>query len=86
MSRKELYKKVKELNAADAIMKRFGDNFTRISNAKLEDFLKNFGKKKAAPKNKKNVEDKVVIVKLLSILQAKKVLTAKEAEEVASLL
>lgn len=92
MTRKELYAKVKELGAADAINKKFGDNFTRVSNAALEDFLKGFGKKpvKTAPKkeNKEEVKGscKEAIIKLLSTLQAKRVLTAKEAEEVAALV
>lgn len=100
MSRKELYAKVKELGAADAIKTKFGDNYTRVSNANLEDFLKGFGKKvtkkatkkKAAPKKEKKAKKratgscKEAMVKLLSTLQARRALTAKEAEEVAALL
>lgn len=91
MTRKELYAKVKELGAADAINKKFGDNFTRVSNAALEDFLKGFGKKpvETAPK-KENKEVKgsckEAVIKLLSTLQARRVITAKEAEEVAALV
>lgn len=92
MSRKELYNKVKELGAADAIKAKFGDNFTRVSNADLEDFLRGFGKKttpakkvtKATTKETKGTSS--AVVKLLSILQTKKVITAKEAEEVAEVL
>lgn len=93
MLRKELYAKVKELGAADAIKTKFGDNYTRVSNVNLEIFLAGFGKKpvmkEATPKkNKKRATSscKEAIVKLLSILQAKRALTAKEAEEVAALL
>ena len=93
MSRKELYDKVKELGAADAIKTKFGDNYTRVSNADLEDFLRGFGKKttkkEAAPKKEKKEATgscKEAMVKLLSTLQAKRALTAKEAEEVAALL
>ena len=93
MLRKELYAKVKELGAADAIKTKFGDNYTRVSNADLEDFLRGFGKKttkkEAAPKKKKKEATgscKEAMVKLLSTLQAKRALTAKEAEEVAALL
>lgn len=93
MLRKELYAKVKELGVADVIKTRLGDNYTRVSNADLEAFLKGFGKKtiekEVAPK-KENKEAtgscKEAIVKLLSTLQAKRALTAKEAEEVAALL
>lgn len=103
MTRKELYSKVKELNAADAIKDTFGDNFTRVSSANLEDFLKGFKKKptsvkkkseksKSSGKSNHTTSMKEVkgtgsaIVKLLSILQVKKVLTAQEAEEVAEVL
>ena len=93
MSRKELYAKVKELGVADAIKTKFGDNYTRVSNADLEDFLRGFGKKttkkEAAPKKEKKEATgscKEAMVKLLSTLQAKRALTAKEAEEVAALL
>lgn len=94
MSRKELYNEVKKLGAADAIKAKFGDNYTRVSSASLEEFLKGFGKKptkkEVAPKESKEkmgtCSCKEAIVKLLSTLQAKRALTAKEAEEVAALL
>lgn len=92
MTRKELYNRVKKLGVADIIKDRFGDNFTRVSNANLEAFLRGFGKKttptkkvtKATTKETKGTSS--AIVKLLSILQTKKVITAKEAEEVAKVL
>lgn len=90
MSRKELYAKVKKLGAADAIKTKFGDNYTRVSNIDLEDFLRGFGKKttkkEAAPKKEATSSCKEAMIKLLSTLQAKRALTAKEAEEVAALL
>lgn len=93
MSRKELYAKVKELGVADIIKTRLGDNYTRVSNADLEAFLKDFSKKttkkEAAPEKEKKEATgscKEAMVKLLSTLQAKRALTAKEAEEVATLL
>ena len=93
MTRKELYIKVKDLGVADAIKAKFGDNYTRVSNADLEAFLKGFSKnttkKEAAPKKEKKEATgscKEAMVKLLSTLQAKRALTAKEAEEVAALL
>ena len=91
MNRKELYSKVKELKAQKAIMEKFGDNFTRISNADLEAFLKGFDKKSAkkvatpAPKTN-NGDVKKAFVALLSTLQANKVIKAKDADEIASLL
>lgn len=36
MSRKELYEKVKELNLQEEIKKKYGDNYTRVGNTKLE--------------------------------------------------
>ena len=93
MSRKELYAKVKELGVADIIKTRLGDNYTRVSNADLEAFLKDFSKKttkkEVAPKKEKKEATgscKEAMVKLLSTLQAKRALTAKEAEEVVALL
>lgn len=95
MTRKELYNKVKELGVADAIKAKFGDNFTRISSANLEDFLKNFKEPKEIKKKSDSTENTVkdtikeakstsnAIIKLLTILQTKRVITAKEAEEVA---
>lgn len=87
MTRKELYIKVKDLGVAGAIKAKFGDNYTRVSNADLETFLKDFSKK-TTKKEKKEATGfcKEAVVKLLSTLQAKRVLTAKEAEEVATLL
>ena len=91
MNRKELYSKVKELKAQKAIMEKFGDTFTRISNADLEAFLKDFGKKSAnkvaTPAPKANNGDvKKAFIALLSTLQANKVIKAKDADEIASLL
>lgn len=91
MNRKELYSKVKELKAEEAIKVKFGDNYTRVSNADLEAFLKGFGKKSvkkvATPAPKANNGDvKKAFVALLSTLQANKVIKAKDADEIASLL
>lgn len=36
MSRKEIFAKVKELNLQEEIEKKYGDNYTRVSNTKLE--------------------------------------------------
>lgn len=90
MTRKELYDKIKKLGAQDTIKAKFGDNFTRVSSANLESFLKDFDKPTKV--NKKVVVvsashgTEIAIIKLVSTLQAKKILTAKEANEVASLL
>lgn len=95
MTRKELYSKVKELKAEEAIKSKFGDNYTRVSNADLEAFINGFGKKEskkittkvAAPASKANNGNvKKAFVALLSTLQANKVIKAKDADEIASLL
>ena len=87
MTRKELYIRVKDLGVADAIKTKFGDNYTRVSNADLEAFLKGFSKETTKKEKKEATSScKEAMVKLLSTLQAKRALTAKEAEEVAALL
>lgn len=88
MKRIELYAKVRQMNAQEAIKNYFGNNFTRISNSDLEKFLKGFSTKKETVKRKSTSEGehKASMITLLSILQAKKVITAKEAEEVATSL
>jgi hypothetical protein len=94
MSRKELYDKVRELGLADAIKKKYGDNFTRVSNANLEACIsscydKNTAKEKKAAKPASVVPAKTcreAFIKLISILQSKRMITAKEGEEVAKLL
>lgn len=102
MSRKELYDKIKELGLADAVKRKFGDNYTRVSSSNLEEFIKAHlendkkGKKKeaivekAADNSLKTSSDhkccKEALIKLISTLQTNRVITAKEAEEVAKLL
>ncbi len=87
MSRKDLYAKVWQLGIAEAIKSAYGDNYTRVSNADLEAFInKTEASKKVKKSPAKDNSEKAAFIKLLSILQAKRALTAKEAEEVAALL
>jgi hypothetical protein len=91
MLRKELYDKIKKLGAQNAVKERFGDNFTRVSSANLEGFIKVYTKKPSQPTAQTKATcpshgPEVALVKLVSILQAKKLITAKEANEVASSL
>lgn len=102
MSRKELYDKVRELGLADTIKKKYGDNFTRVSNSNLEEAIKAYLKNSKKEKKEEAVVEKAVeaptktpsdckgckeaVIKLISTLQAKRIITAKEAEEVAELL
>lgn len=90
MSRKDLYAKVKQLGIAEAIKSAYGDNYTRVPNADLEAFI---NKTEASKKVKKSPAkaslpkgEKAAFIKLLSILQARKVVSAEEAEEVVMLL
>ena len=87
MSRKEIYIKIRELGIAKEIESRFGQNFTRVSNANLEEFLRGYtttAKKMIRKPVVPNYEK--VIIRLVSTLQAKKYLTAAEAEDVLKLL
>ena len=89
MSRKDLYAKVKQLGIADAIKSAYGDNYTRVSNADLEAFINKTEaskKVKESPVKTSAKGEKAAFIKLLSILQARKVVAAKEAEEVVILL
>ena len=90
MSRKDLYAKVKQLDIAEAIKSAYGDNYTRVSNADLEAFInKTEASKKVKKSPAKNIStkgEKAAFIKLLSILQARKIVSAKEAEEVVMLL
>jgi hypothetical protein len=90
MSRKELYDKVRELGLADAINKKYGDNFTRVSNSNLEEAIKTHLTKEKKKEDVTKVATckgcKEAIIKLISTLQIKRIITAKEAEEIAELL
>lgn len=90
MQRQELYRKIKELGIAKKIEENFHQNFTRVSNAKLESFIKGFTTKanKAAKKGSVVAVSKVniVMVNLVSTLQAKRILTATEADNILKML
>lgn len=90
MQRQELYRKIKELGIAKKIEEKFHQNFTRVSNAKLESFIKEFTAKanKVAKKSFVVAVSKVniVMVNLVSTLQAKRILTATEADNILKML
>ncbi len=90
MQRQELYRKIKELGIAKKIEEKFHQNFTRVSNAKLESFIKEFTTKanKTAKKGSVVAVSKVniVMVNLVSTLQAKRILTATEADNILKML
>lgn len=90
MQRQELYRKIKELGIAKKIEEKFHQNFTRVSSAKLESFIKEFTTK-ANKADKKNFvvagsQVNIVIVNLVSTLQAKRILTATEADNILKML
>lgn len=86
MSRKEIYSKIKELGIAKEIESRFGQNFTRVSSASLEEFLRGYATVKKVIRKPLAPSYEKVIIRLVSTLQAKKYLTAAEAEDVLKLL
>jgi hypothetical protein len=86
MSRKEIYNKIKELGIAKEIESRFGQNFTRVSSASLEEFLRGYATVKKVIRKPVVPNYEKVIIRLVSTLQAKKYLTAAEAEDVLKLL
>lgn len=96
MNRKELYDKVKVFGLGDEIKKKFGKNFTQVSNADLEAVInaKAGAKKPAAPKTTNTAKvdkpnaDKInkTIVKLVSTLHFKKYLTTQEVDEILGVL
>lgn len=80
MSRKDLYNKIKELGIAKAIEEKYKQNFTRVSNENLTNFIKKFEDKE----NPCNYDK--VIIRLVSTLQANKMLTAADAEDILKML
>ena len=69
MTRQELYKKVKELGISKEIEKKFGQNFTRVSNTNLEGFINSYKakkspSKKSAPKKKVDETTAKLFIKL----------------------
>lgn len=99
MNRKELYDKVKAFGLGDEIKKKFGKNFTQVSNADLEAVInaKAGAKKPVAPKttNTAKVEkpkagntnnENKALVKLVSTLHFKKYLTTQEVDEILGVL
>lgn len=98
MTRKELYQAIKKFELEEGIKRTCGTNYTQVSNVLLEKYVKTFLKRKEAAKAKRkdtttkkcNSENytkdyKKALIKLVSILQAKKYLTDKEAVEILEL-
>lgn len=90
MTRKEIYAKIKELNLSEEVKKKFGDNYTRVSNDKLEDLINSkASKKKTLPIQKamiKKTNTEAALFYLSSLLLSKKVITRAEADQLADYL
>lgn len=88
MKRKDLYNKVKELHLEAEIKRQFQRDFTKVSNIDIQTILEKHVKGiKPSTKEKelpKNVEK--AIVRLVSTLQANKLLTAEESNDILGLL
>lgn len=78
MTRKELYDKVKSLNLAEEVKKVFGDNYTRVSNADLEQLIVQKEAKSKATCN--NADFKNVVIRIVSVLQGNHVIEADDAK------
>ena len=57
MNRKEAYQKIKELNLQDEVVKRYGDNYTRVTTDKLCELINSVQQHKVVDLGE---EDKVV--------------------------
>lgn len=57
MNRKEAYQKIKELNLQDEVVKRYGDNYTRVTTDKLCELINSVQQQKIVDLSE---EDKVV--------------------------
>lgn len=95
MNRKELYLEIKQLGIANYISEKAQESYTRLPNIVLEEAIKDYKKNVILKKSKNTTvntntnisasEEKSAIIKLLSILQSKRVITAVEAEQVAKM-
>ena len=95
MNRKELYAKVKELNLQEEIKKKFGENYTRVSNAELAFIIASY-KKVEKPKNETKVSISTVAKeptiatksckwdKLIEVLKKKHILLDSEVDYINS--
>ena len=85
MSRKELYAKVKELNLQEEIKKKYGDNYTRVGNTKLEAIIaKHTAKTPTTGGVKVGCNKKCKCDKLIVILKKKHILLDSEVAYINS--
>lgn len=85
MSRKELYAKVKELNLQEEIKKKYGDNYTRVSNTELEAIIAKHTTKAPTTKEVKGDCGKgCKCDKLIEVLKKKHILLDSEVAYINS--
>ena len=85
MSRKELYAKVKELNLQEEIKKKYGDNYTRVDNTKLEAIIaKHTAKSSTTGGVKSGCNKNCKCDKLIEVLKKKHILLDSEVTYINS--
>lgn len=90
MSRKEMYAYIIEHQLGDLVYRRFGRNFTNVSNCQLHDFVTahinmmvdacNLNKNKCFEDNTKNTLKVSKVDKLVEVLLKKRILLQSEYE------
>ena len=85
MSRKEIFAKVKELNLQEEIEKKYGDNYTRVSNTKLEAIIaKHTAKTPTTGRIKDSCDKGCKCDKLIEVLRKKHILLDSEVTYINS--
>lgn len=84
MSRKEIYAKVKELNLQEEIKKKYGDNYTRVSNTELEAIIANHIAKTSTPRRVNSCGRDYKLDKLIEVLKKKHILLYSEVAYINS--
>lgn len=97
MTRQEIYRQIKEAACQEEILNKFGRNFTQVKSDDLEKFLKSRSslntdveKKESAvldkPQERKHIASRydAAFIKIVSTLQAKKIITPYEADDILS--
>ena len=84
MSRKELYAKVKELNLQEEIKKKYGDNYTRVGNTKLEAIIAKHTAKTPTTRVKGGCGKSCKCDKLIEVLKKKHILLDSEVTYINS--
>lgn len=85
MNRKEIFAKVRELNLQEEIEKKYGDNYTRVSNTKLEAIIaKHTAKTSTTERVEGDCSKGCKCDKLIEILRKKHILLDSEMSYINS--